>query len=257
MLALLSPSKTLDMNCAVPIGKATTPALLEQTQLLIAKLQSLSEGDLKKMMGISDKLAELNHARFQSFSVPFTEKNSKQALQMFKGHVYEGLDSGSFTREAWEEAQKSVRILSGLYGLLRPMDMMQPYRLEMGTKLASARGKNLYQFWGDYITEEINRTIEENGHELVVNLASEEYYKAVNPKKLNARVVNITFKEQREDGYKTIGLFAKQARGLMARYIVTQHVYNIDHLRHFSEAGYQYNPTMSTGSEILFVRRKM
>jgi len=250
MLALLSPSKTLDFTTCKTSGKALAPALLSDSEILIKELKKLKEEDIAKLMGISKKLAKLNYERFQQFSVPFTKKNSKQAIKAFKGDVYEGLAADSFTENDFKEAHEKIAILSGLYGLIKPLDLIQPYRLEMGTKLKNPRGKNLYEFWGAKITEEINKLEKD----ILVNLASDEYFKVVNTSKLKAKLLKTTFKEKKGKNYKVIGLFAKKARGMMARFIIKNRIKNIDDLKKFTDSGYKFNPLMSTASELVFVR---
>lgn len=252
MLTLLSPSKTLNED-ACSVEKATKPVLLDSSKVLIKRLKSMSKKDISKLMGISDKLSELNFDRFQSFSTPFTPKNAKPALTYFKGDVYEGLKAEDFDKKDFEFAQKHLRILSGLYGLLRPMDLMQAYRLEMGTKLKNEKGKDLYEFWGEKITEKIN----EDESDVIVNLASNEYFKAVKPKKMKGNLIVPVFKEKKGDDYKVIGLFAKKARGMMARYIIKNRINNPEKIKDFNESGYKFNKKLSNEKEWVFTRNKM
>ncbi len=251
MLVLLSPSKALNFDPVPGIGKASIPTLLKQSQELIDQARELSVEELKKLMSLSDKLAQLNHQRFANFSVPFTKENAKQAILAFNGDVYDGLDAASFNKEDFTSAQERIRILSGLYGLIRPFDFIQPYRLEMGCRMKNSRGKNLYEFWGDIITDELNNS---KGSDLIINLASNEYFKAVNTKKLNGKLVAVNFKEKKDGKYKIIGIFAKRARGMMARHIVKNKVNDVSGLVSFDADGYLFNMELSTENEIIFTR---
>lgn len=250
MLLLLSPSKTLDECQAALAGPPTQPIFINKSSELAQKLRGFSPKKLQTLMDISPKLAALNHQRFKDFSPPFTPHNAKQAILLFKGDVYDGLAVSDFTKQDFAFANQRLRMISGLYGLLRPLDLMQPYRLEMGTALKIGKYKNLYQFWGDAITEAINK--EEK--EIVVNLASTEYFSAVQPKKLKAGLITPVFKERKGGAYKVIGLFAKKARGQMARYAVKGRLTQADALKNFTEDGYRYNESMSNASEWVFTR---
>lgn len=254
MIILLSPSKTLDFDSPFPSVPSTQPAFLSESEKLIGTLRTFSEADLGKLMGISDKLAALNYQRYQDFKTPFTEQNARPCLFTFKGDVYDGLEASTLSAKAIERAQSHLRILSGLYGLLRPYDLMQAYRLEMGTKLQNECGKDLYQFWGDRITEALNKELAGRKNRLVINLASNEYFKAVNVKRLDGELVTPVFKEQKGNQLKVIGLFAKKARGIMTRYILQQGLESIDDLQGFQEAGYRHDSTLSSKNEQLFIR---
>jgi cytoplasmic iron level regulating protein YaaA (DUF328/UPF0246 family) len=205
-------------------------------------------------MGISDKLAGLNAARFGSWSQPFDQDNAKQAVLAFNGDVYTGLDAQSFNQADFEYAQANFRILSGLYGLLKPLDLMQPYRLEMGTKLSNSRGKNLYEFWGSVITNSLNEQLAANDQAILVNLASNEYFKSVKKRELNGEIIAPVFKDQKNGQYKVISFFAKKARGLMARYLIQNQVTNIDELIKFDLGGYEYNADLSKPDAPVFTR---
>ncbi len=205
-------------------------------------------------MGISMKLADLNAGRWRAFSTPFTPDNARAALLAFRGDVYKGLDADSLDADALAFAQDHLRILSGLYGVLRPQDLIQPYRLEMGTKLATARGENLYTFWGDAITETLNRALAAQGDDVLVNLASKEYFSAVRPEKLAGRVVTPVFKERKGNTYKIVGLFAKRARGLMSRYIIDERLDDIEALKGFDAEGYAFEPSLSAADTWVFAR---
>ncbi len=256
MLAVLSPSKTLDESAVKAIGAPTEPSFLKDAATLVNCLKTLSEEDLQQLMSISPKLAELNARRYQGFQMPFTADNSKQALLMFKGDVYDGLDAASLTAAERARSNDSLRILSGLYGLLRPLDLMQPYRLEMGTKLKNERGKNLYDFWGTRLSRALNEALsqQDKGEKRLINLASNEYFKAVDIAALDCPVTTIHFKEEKGDMLKVIGLHAKKARGLMARFIVQQQPKTPEDLEAFNAAGYRFRPSLSSAAEMVFSR---
>jgi len=250
MIILLSPSKTLDTESDFPAITATQPQLLKESEKLVEILRKKSAKNLSKLMSISDKLGQLNYERYQQFKTPFTAKNARPCIFTFKGDVYDGLDIDSFSKAQLEKAQQHIRILSGLYGLLRPYDLMQPYRLEMGTKLKNPRGKSLYEFWGDRITELLNEELSRSGTDTIINLASNEYFKAINTEKLNGRLITPAFKEIKANEIKIIGLFAKKARGMMARHLVT----SSRPLDAFSEANYRLDESLSSKNERIFTR---
>jgi cytoplasmic iron level regulating protein YaaA (DUF328/UPF0246 family) len=245
MLILLSPSKTQDFEAPPPTDSCTQPVLLDESQLLMKELCKLTKKGIGKLMGVSEKIAALNYERYKAFSAPFTLKNAKQAAFAFQGDVYDGLDAASLTPEALSFAQARLWILSGLYGVLRPLDLIQPYRLEIKIKLPNPRGKNLYAFWGDRITDRLNEELAALEPKVVVNLASEEYFKAINLKKLAAKVITPQFKEKKKAGYQTIGLLAKKARGQLARYILMRNITVVEALQFFSEDGYRLNVALS------------
>jgi cytoplasmic iron level regulating protein YaaA (DUF328/UPF0246 family) len=218
------------------------------------QLKALSSREVGSLMNISDKLALLNHERFQSFAASFTKKNSRQAILAFTGDVYQGMNLSEWSAGDFATAQENIRILSGLYGLLRPLDMMQPYRLEMGTSLANARGKNLYQFWGDRITDLLNKDLKKSKSDLVVNLASNEYFSAVIPSKLDGQVISPVFKDEKKGKYKIISFYAKKARGMMADYIVKNKLKESEDLKEFSTGGYAYDAESSTVDKPVFLR---
>lgn len=255
MLLVVSPAKKLDFDSPLATNKTSKASLLEHSEILIERCKKLSPAQIGSLMKLSDKLAGLNAARFGEWSQPFTIKNARQAILAFDGDVYSGLDAASFSKEDFEYSQQHFRILSGLYGLLRPLDLMQAYRLEMGTKLDTVRGNNLYQFWGDIITNEINQALSEQGDDILINLASNEYFKAVNKKSLNAKVITPQFKDWKNDQYKMISFFAKKARGLMARYIIQNQLNDVEQLKNFDLAGYQFNSTFSKGNDLVFTRK--
>lgn len=258
MLAVLSPSKTLaecEAVAKLPTGvKAAQPAFLKRSVELVDVLRGYSPADLKSLMGISDKLALLNCQRYQDFSTPFTPKNATPALLTFKGDVYEPMGADRYTPKQWQFAQAHLRILSGLYGLLGPCDFIQPYRLEMGIGLNNAKGKNLYEFWGKDITKELNKALAASGDETLINLASEEYFKAVSPKALKGQLVNIIFKDMHKGALKIIGLHAKKARGTMADWMITKGVAKPEGLKKFTGLGYAYAPKLSDAQNWVFTR---
>lgn len=256
MLIVISPAKTLDFDTPSPTDIFTQPQFLDDSKILIERLREFDPVQIGKLMSISDELAQLNHRRNMNWSIPFSRANAKQALLAFRGDVYLGLQADAFTRKDLEFAQKHLRILSGLYGLLRPLDLMQPYRLEMGTNLTNARGKNLYAFWNDKITAALNEEFKNEKKPLLVNLASEEYFRAVHQKTLAARVITPIFKEHRGDTYKVVSFFAKKARGAMSRYIIRHRLKDIAALKRFSEDGYTFNTSLSTESEWVFTREQ-
>lgn len=253
MLILLSPSKKLDEKI-VEINGATTPDLLDKSKELIAILRDFSAVDIAKLMKLSDKLSDLNRIRYNSFSTPFNNKNASVAGFMFRGNVYDGLDFESFSPDEMQSANKHIRILSGLYGLLRPFDLIQPYRLEMGTALKNEHGNNLYSFWKGVLCDKMNNELESIPTKLVLNLASNEYYKAVEGKKINGKVVTATFKEYKNGSYKMIMPYVKKARGLMARYVVQNNISDIEGLKSFNIENYKFSPDHSNDEEIVFLR---
>jgi cytoplasmic iron level regulating protein YaaA (DUF328/UPF0246 family) len=254
MTIVLSPAKTLDFGDQCLTGKHSFPDYLQESEKLIAKLVKLRKQELKILMGISDNLAELNAQRYRQWSMPFTIDNSKQALLAFKGDVYTGLDLGNWKAADFNCAQKALRILSGLYGILRPLDLIQPYRLEMGTQLATRHGKNLYAFWGGRITTALNEAMAATRHKVLVNLASNEYFSVVKPVDLDAEVVSPVFKDLKNGKYKIISFYAKKARGLMADFIIRQRLKKPGDLHAFNVAGYRYDKAGSKPGAPLFLR---
>ncbi|MDV5355155.1 peroxide stress protein YaaA [Enterobacter asburiae] len=256
MLILISPAKTLDYQSPLATERFTQPALLEHSQQLIKIARTLSAPQIKKLMGISDKLADLNATRFHDWQPDFTPENARQALLAFKGDVYTGLQAETFSDADFDFAQQHLRMLSGLYGVLRPLDLMQPYRLEMGIRFENERGKDLYQFWGDIITDTLNEALTEQGDEIVVNLASDEYFRAVKPKKLNARIIKPVFLDEKNGTFKVISFYAKKARGLMSRYIIEQRLTKPEQLTGFNSEGYFFDEAASTPDELVFKRHE-
>ncbi|MDN3651877.1 peroxide stress protein YaaA [Thalassotalea ponticola] len=255
MLIVVSPAKNLDYESPLATDKYSQPELLEHSQLLIDRCIQLTPAEIGSLMSISDKLAGLNAARFAEWSQPFTPDNARPAVLAFNGDVYTGLDAPTFTDKNFAFAQQHMRILSGLYGLLKPLDLMQAYRLEMGTKLDNERGANLYQFWGDIITDKLNQALAEQGDEVLINLASNEYFKSVKKKQLGGKIITPAFKDWKNGQYKMISFYAKKARGLMARFIIEHELTDIEQLKQFDVDGYQYNEAMSTELEPVFTRK--
>ncbi|MEY3200832.1 MAG: peroxide stress protein YaaA [Pseudomonadota bacterium] len=255
MLITLSPAKTLDFESPPPPWPHSTPDFLDHAALLIERLREFSPQELGSLMDLSDKLAALNVARNLAWHTPFDPDNARVALSAFNGDVYEGLDGASLSVEAVQFAQQHVRILSGLYGLLRPLDLMQPYRLEMGTRLGNPRGKDLYAFWGEIITEALNATLATQKNPVLVNLASEEYFKAVKPKKLIAPVITPVFEDWKDGRFKVISFFAKRARGLMTRFMIDERLDEVSALKDFNLEGYAFAPAESDEATWVFQRR--
>lgn len=255
MLIVLSPAKTLDYDTPAVTDTHTLPGFIPHSAELIDTLKILSPAQVGSLMNISDALAALNVARFAEWSRKFTKKNAKQAILAFNGDVYEGLDARSLNARQLDYAQSHIRILSGLYGMLRPLDLMQPYRLEMGTRLTNARGKDLYAFWGSRVTDAINETLVAEKSEALVNLASEEYFKVVKPKLLKAPVVTPVFEDWKGGRYKVISFHAKRARGLMARYAARKGIKRPERLKEFDAEGYAFDESASTESKWVFRRR--
>lgn len=254
MLFLLSPAKTLDYENAALTDEFTQPRLLEDARELNQVARKLSAQDVKALMGVSDKIADLNVERFKDWSTPFDLRNSKQAGYAFKGDVYTGLNIETCGTAAVDYLQQRVRILSGLYGVLRPLDLMQPYRLEMGIKFENARGANLYKFWGSRISGLLNDDLEQESDGVVVNLASNEYFKAVDKKVLNARIVTPVFKDLKNGAYKMISFYAKKARGLMVRYAADKQIDEVERLKEFDYEGYRFCEEQSEGDTWVFLR---
>lgn len=254
MLTIISPAKKLDYSQLSEAQEFTQPLLLEHSEQLLNDLRLLSPDDICSLMGLSDKLGALNYERFQEWQTPFSTENAKQAILAFKGDVYQGLDAEHMSTDELNWAQDNLRILSGLYGLLRPLDLMQPYRLEMGTKFANERGVNLYQFWGEIITNQLNKLLSVSPKSVLINLASNEYFKSVQPKNLQADIITPVFMDQKGDKYKIISFFAKRARGLMSAFIIKNKITDAEQLKTFNVAGYSFNSAMSEGNKWVFCR---
>jgi len=254
MLALVSPAKKLDFESEWLGDEHSQPSLLEHSSELVGVLKSYSKIKLQSLMKLPDKLGELNQARFQRFSAPFTTANSRPAIKAFKGDTYIGLDAETLSDEDLDFAQDHLGILSGLYGLLRPMDLMQAYRLEMGTKRHNDRGEDLYDFWGDVITESVNEAVKSHKNQSVICLASNEYIKSVKIKNLVGEFITCHFKEVRDGVPKVLGLYAKRARGAMARYIIQNCIEEPKALKSFNNDGYQFAAALSDDSNYVFLR---
>ncbi|MCV2443195.1 peroxide stress protein YaaA [Acinetobacter bereziniae] len=254
MLALISPAKTLDYETALPTDSHTLPRLLDQSQQLIDLSRKLSASDIARLMHVSEKIANLNVERFRDWNADFDFSNARQAIFAFKGDVYTGLDAYSLSKDDLKFAQNHLRSLSGLYGLLRPLDLMMPYRLEMGIKLANERGHNLYDFWGERITQLINEDLQQSNSKLLVNIASDEYYKSVKEAKIQADIIKPVFLDQKNSQYKVISFYAKKARGLMARYIIQNQLEKLDDLKSFNLDGYYFDAESSLKGELVFKR---
>lgn len=256
MLAIISPAKTLDFETKIDGFAFSQPKLTAYSQKLIDICKQLSPAEIGSLMSISDKLSALNAARFAEWQLEHSEQNAKAAIFAFKGDVYTGLDAESLTPEQIHYAQSHLRMLSGLYGLLKPLDLMQPYRLEMGTKLANPQGKDLYAFWGNIITEHLQQAIDEQGDDILVNLASDEYYGAVKPKNLNATIIKPVFLDEKNGKFKVISFYAKKARGMMVRFMLETQPTNIEQLKDFNYGGYWFDEESSTATELVFKREE-
>jgi cytoplasmic iron level regulating protein YaaA (DUF328/UPF0246 family) len=256
MLTVISPAKTLDFDTPTVTDAYTQPAHLTQSRKLVRRMRQLSGQELSELMSVSGNIADLNQQRFKKWKTPFRPENARQAIFAFKGDVYIGLDAYSMTAQNVNFAQDHLRILSGLYGVLRPLDLMQPYRLEMGTRIDTEAGKNLYQFWDGRITKTLNQELRQSDSNTLINLASNEYFKAIKAKLLKAEVITPVFKDYHRGSYQVIGFFAKKARGLMARYLIDNEIDSPAELMNFGAEGYAYNAAMSNTHEWVFTRRQ-
>ncbi len=254
MLIVVSPAKTLDFETAPVTERYSQPEFIDHSKLLIDTLKKLSVQDVAGLMKLSDKLASLNVARFETWQPTFNIENAKQAVLAFKGDVYTGLDAESLSEDDLSFAQQHLRILSGLYGVLKPLDLMQAYRLEMGTKLENPRGQNLYQFWGTIISDHLNSELARCEKQVLINLASNEYYKAAKEKNIQGRIITPAFKDWKNGQYKMISFYAKKARGLMTRYIIQNKIEDPEQLKAFDLDGYRFAPSMSEGDNWTFIR---
>lgn len=256
MLIVISPAKLLDFSTPPTTTSFTVPEMLNESEKLIVSLQKMSPKQISQLMGISDNLGELNFQRFQSWHLPFTTKNAKQAVLAFNGEVFRGLKATTLSDEKLKLAQTKLRILSGLYGVLKPLDLIQPYRLEMGTKMKHHKSKDLYAFWKTLIAEKVNEAVAESGSHVLVKLASNEYFKSIDKKKLKAEIITPEFKDLKNGKYKTITVFAKKARGLMTRFILDNNINDIESLQAFDSEGYIFNPRLSKPGNPVFTRDK-
>jgi len=254
MLIVLSPAKSLNYKTPVKVKAPTLPEFVSESAKLIADLKKLAPQDVAKLMGLSDQLATLNVGRYRDWSKKFTEENSKPAIYAFDGDVYDGFDVKSLDAKSIQFAQDHIRILSGLYGALKPLDLMQPYRLEMGTSFKNARGKDLYAFWGGRVTDSIKKVLEKQKKPVLLNLASEEYFKVLQPKELDCPVIAPVFQDAKDGKYKIISFYAKRARGLMARYVVENRITDPSDLKGFNLDGYKYYAAESKVDKPVFRR---
>lgn len=256
MLIVVSPAKTLDYDSPLPPLRTTQPRLLEHSTALVTRARALSPAQLASLMKVSDKIAHLNVERFAGWQTPFNKSNARPAVFAFMGDVYTGLDVRRFSAGDLQAAQQRLRILSGLYGVLRPLDLMQPYRLEMGIKLDNDRGHDLYQFWGERITEQLCKDLKAAGSDVLINLASNEYFRAVKPNNLPGPVIEPIFQDEKNGAFKVISFYAKKARGLMAAWILQQSIDTPEALQRFSDAGYRYCAEASSKHKPVFRRRE-
>ena len=254
MLAVISPAKTLDFESSPNTGAFSVPDFLDQSELLIERLRTLSEQELSSLMSISPKLASLNKQRYQDWHVPFSSENAKQAILAFKGDVYTGFTLDQYTGKDFDYAQKHLRILSGLYGLLRPLDFIQPYRLEMGTKLSTEQGRDLYAFWKSVLGNAMREAIKSSGENVLINLASQEYFQALDRRDLEARVITPIFKDEKNGIFKIISFHAKKARGCMSDYIIRNQISSPEGLKDFQGMGYRFNAEPSDEDNWIFTR---
>ena len=254
MLTVISPAKTLDFDTPPTTRKATQPEFIDRAATLVEDARQLSPQAIGRLMGVSENIAHLNHRRFMNWQQPFDLDNAKQALLAFKGDVYTGLEAETLSGGQLTFAQKHLRILSGLYGVLRPLDLMQPYRLEMGLKFPNRGGDTLYQFWGDSIATSLNRQLKKTGSPVLLNLASAEYFRSVSVSTLDAEVITPVFKDRKSGKYRVISFYAKKARGQMARYVIENSLDEPEALKRYCVAGYRYSPAESTAHEWVFTR---
>ena len=252
MKILISPSKTLSFDSEVNCEFKSESRLIDETKILHKILLDYSSEDLKNLMSVSDKIAELNYNRFKNWEDPTSSENSRQAVYAFKGDVYSGLDADTIEEDKFDYLQNSLRILSGYYGLLRPFDQILPYRLEMGTKLENENGNNLYKFWGDKITNVLNEDLDKD--DIIVNLASDEYFKSINNDKIKSNIITPVFKEFKNGTYKVIAIYAKKARGLMSRFLIERKSTSIDDIKLFNVDGYSFDNSLSKDSQMVFTR---
>lgn len=254
MLIVISPAKSLDFETTPTTAIYTQPDMLDESEKLMTRLRKMKPKQLSELMSISAALGQLNYERYQTWQPPFTPENAKQAVLAFNGDVYQGLDAVSLKEDQLMLLQNKLRILSGLYGVLRPLDLIQPYRLEMGTKLKYQRSADLYAFWKSKITPKVKEAIAESGSNVLINLASNEYFKSIDPKKLGAEIVTPEFKDLKNGEYKMISFFAKKARGLMTRFILENKVEKVEDLQAFDSEGYIFNPRLSKPEKPVFTR---
>jgi len=254
MIAVISPAKKLNFNADSPIKAFTQCDFLDESKKLVDKAKDYTFDDIMKLMSVSENIANLTVQRFQDWNLPFDEQNAKQAALAFNGDTYTGLDAETFSQDDFNYSQDHLRILSGLYGLLRPLDLIQPYRLEMGTTMNNSKGKNLYEFWGTKISEQLNRDVNNHKSKYIVNCASDEYFKVIDLPTLNVPVIKPIFKDVKNGAPKVISFFAKRARGMMSKFIIKNRVQSIDDLHGFNDNGYKFQPAQSENHELLYIR---
>lgn len=254
MLILISPAKSLDFDSPLLTKKNSQPDFLNESEQLIKELRALNPTDIEALMKISPQLANLNFGRILNWHRPFDAKNARPALLAFTGDVYQGMAVDTFSAQDFDFAQQHLRILSGLYGLLKPLDLMQPYRLEMGTKFENSCGKNLYAFWGEKITDAVNQILAQQKNKTLINLASNEYFKSINTKRINSDIITPVFKDQKKGEYKIISFYAKKARGLMCNYIIKHKITDVEDIKNFTAEGYYFSPEQSKAKEWMFLR---
>ena len=254
MIAVISPAKKLNFNADSPIKAFTQCDFLDESKKLVDKAKDYTFDDIMKLMSVSENIANLTVQRFQDWKLPFDEQNAKQAALAFNGDTYTGLGAETFSQDDFKYSQDHLRILSGLYGLLRPLDLIQPYRLEMGTTMNNSKGKNLYEFWGTKISEQLNRDINNHKSKYIVNCASDEYFKVIDLPTLNVPVIKPIFKDVKNGIPKVISFFAKRARGMMSKFIIKNRVQSIDDLHGFNDNGYEFQPDQSENHELVYIR---
>ena len=254
MITIISPAKKLKEIGFPKQSKKTMPPFIKEAEELIMELRKYSPSELQTLMNISNNIAEMNYERFLRWTADSTSEKAGPAIFMFNGQVYNGLDPDTLEQQSLEFGQNHLRILSGLYGILRPFDHIQPYRLEMGTKLQNEHGNSLYKFWGKKINQKINKELQQASDQVLINLASQEYFKAIQPKSIDGTIITPLFKEKKGDDYKTIAVYAKTARGLMTRFILEQETNDPEVIKTFDKKGYLYNPDLSTENEWVFTR---
>ena len=257
MLIVISPAKTLDFETAPTTKEFTEPEFLKESKKLISELKKLNPEEVSSLMKISDKLGTLNYLRFNEWKTPFNLNNAKQALLAFKGDVYTGIEAETFSNQDLKFAQKHLRILSGLYGVLKPLDLMQAYRLEMGTQFENKQGKDLYEFWGGKLTEQINNDLKAAKSKVLINLASNEYFKSLQANDIDAEIIVPVFKDFKNGKYKIISFYAKKARGLMSAYIIKNRLKNPEDIKGFNVEGYKYSKSESNGNNWVFLRKEV
>ncbi|MDF1658337.1 MAG: peroxide stress protein YaaA [Verrucomicrobiales bacterium] len=254
MLAVISPAKTLDFECQLPAHRPTKPQYLDEADEIIGVLRKKSRPQLQELMKLSENLAELNFVRYKEWNPDPSEDTSRAALFAFRGDVYTGFELDTYGTDDLKYAQSHLRILSGLYGILRPLDRIQPYRLEMGTALKTAKGKNLYEYWGEQLTDGLRRSIKKSDTNFLVNLASNEYFSAISPDRLDTEIITPQFKQLKNGSYKFLSFYGKKARGMMSDFMIRERIDTPEGLKDFSREGYSFNQSLSEGNNWVFTR---